>query len=58
MRSVRKNAEVFPELVPPDSHDRAGPKLLSAVMDDIDLGPVLAFVLGAAALLVLLAIAT
>jgi len=27
-------------------------------MDDIDLGPVLAFVLGAAALLVLLAIAT
>lgn len=55
--SVRKSAEVFPELVPPDVHDRAGPKLVSAVIDQIDLGPALAFVLGTAAALLFLAMA-
>lgn len=57
MSSVRKSDEVFPELVPPDAHDRAGPRPVSAAIDDIDLGPALAFVVGAAVLLLFLALA-
>lgn len=61
MSSVRKSARVFPDLVPPGTERRAGPKLSAAVRSGVDplsaLAPALAFVIGAAALIVLLTIA-
>ena len=57
MSSVRMSARVFPDLVPPDVERRAGPKTRVAVMDDLDLLPALAFVVCAAASVLLLSIA-
>ncbi len=57
MSSVRKSARVFPDLVPPDVENRAGPKTLVAFMDDLDLLPALVFVLCAAASVLFLSIA-
>lgn len=61
MSSVRKSARVFPDLVPPDTERRAGPKLPAAVLAEIDLLPALglalAFVVGAAATVLFLTIA-
>lgn len=53
MTVKRASADVFPELVPPDGDCRAGPGFFARMIDDIDLFPAVAFLLGAAGSVVL-----
>ena len=51
-----KSAKAFPELVPPSGGAAAEPKSLSALIDEIDFLPALAFVAGAAVVFLALAL--